>query len=113
MQVGRVEYLVRFFADLADLLLGVRFDLGKGLRDIVLALFLIRRSCSFLSEGHDLVVGLEIDLIKDALVEQLLVVGPCALSRWHLVLHLKRARSNLAWNEAVSLGLGLLIFFVL
>lgn len=74
MQVGCVEYLVWFFADLADLLLGVRFDLGKGLRDIALALFLIGSSCSFLSEGHDLVVGLEIDLIKDALVEQLLVI---------------------------------------
>lgn len=74
MQVGCVKYLVGFFADLAQLLLRVWFYLGKGLRDIALALFLIGHSSSFLSKGHDLVVGLEIDLIKDALVEQLLVI---------------------------------------
>jgi len=56
-------------------------------------------------EGHDLVVGLEVDLVEDALVEQLFIVGAGGLAAGRLVFHLEGARSDFAGDEAVAPGL--------
>jgi hypothetical protein len=59
----------------------------------------------FGAEGHDFVVGLDVDFVEDAFAEQLLVVGGRRLADGFVAVHLEGAGADLVGNEAVAFGL--------
>ena len=75
-------------------------------------MFLVGAVAGLLAEEHDLVVGLDVDLIEDALVEQLLIARAADVPGSALALDLKGARTHLARDEAISSRLSLQIFLV-
>lgn len=75
-------------------------------------MFLVGTIASLLAEEHDLVVGLDVDLIQDAFVEELLVAGAADVSGSALAFHLKGTRTHLTWDESIPSWLGLQIFLI-
>lgn len=75
-------------------------------------MFLVGAIAGLLAEEHDLVVGLDVDLIEDAFIEELLVTGAADVSGSALAFHLKGTRTHLTRDEAISSRLGLQIFLV-
>lgn len=108
LQIGRIQDFIRFLADLASATIRIvqtcQRMLDRGVSGCRILLWFI--------EGHDLVIGLEVDIIQDALVEQLLVVGSGGLSAGCLVFDLKGTGADLAGDEAIAPGLRLQILFV-
>lgn len=112
LKIRCIKDLIRFFIDLAHLLLWVRLNLCKRLCDIAFILFLAWLLWTFFCKRHYLIVLLKVDLIEDSFIKKLLVVRPSWLSWRPIVVDLKRTGADLAWYEPVSSRLALQIFLV-
>jgi hypothetical protein len=112
LKIRCVEDLIRFFIDLTHLLLWVWLNLGKRLCDIAFILLLAWLLWTFFCKGHYLIIFLEVDLIEDPLVKKLLIVRPSWLSWRSIIVDLKSAGTDLAWNEPVSSRFWLQIFLI-
>jgi hypothetical protein len=75
LQIGSVQYFVRFFAYSAILLLDARLNFVKALSDIDVAMIFRDFCLRFIAERHNFMVRNQINLIKYALTKQLLITG--------------------------------------
>ena len=112
LQIGRVQDFIWLFADLPHLLLWAPLAPAEALSHRPLAAAFARLAGGLLAKGHDLVVGLEVDLLEDALAEELLVGGAGGLAGGAGVFDLEGTGADFGGDEAVALGLGLHVLLV-